>query len=142
MAAIITDDFRKNNIGRFIDDVSNSPAAGGREYYIGIGKTEPYPNQGDNLSVVEGAADFIVPNPVGSVLEKEDIKNNLITLKRIKNTDILRLVPQIKWKSGTVFKVYDRSDPSCFDASAQGGEQPAYALFTDADGNAKIYTDH
>lgn len=42
MAAIVTEDFRKNNIDRFFDDVFKTTASGGKNYYIGLGKTEPY----------------------------------------------------------------------------------------------------
>ena len=116
MAAIITDDFRKNNIERFIDDVSSnqSPNSTAVNYYIGIGKTDPWDR--DVNGRTEAETGFIVPLPDGSILEKADIKKNLMTLIKVDSTDILRLVPQIEYKTGSTYKVYDPTDTSCFDA--------------------------
>ena len=78
MAAIITDDFRKNNIERFIDDVSSnqSPNSTAVNYYIGIGKTDPWDR--DVNGRTEAETGFLVPLPDGSILEKADIKKNLM----------------------------------------------------------------
>ena len=138
MAAIITDDFRKNNIENFVTDVSNSPALGGRNYYIGIGKTDPYPNQGKSLSITELSNNFVPPPPNGSILEKEDVKRNLMTLVKIGENDVRRLIPQVEYRVGATYKVFDITDPTCFDKDADG-TLPCYALYTDGDGLTKLY---
>ena len=126
MAAIITDDFRKNNIDRFFNDVFSAPGAGGKNYYVGIGKTDPY--EADNENFLETVTAFNPPVPTGSVIEKEDIKKNLMTLIKVGTTDVKRLVPQIKFQIGRKFKVYNPSDPTCFDAANDGDFLPCYAL--------------
>ena len=138
MAAIITDDFRKNNIENFVTDVSNSPALGGRNYYIGIGKTDPYPNQGASLTITELSNNFVPPPPNGSILEKEDVKRNLMTLVKIGENDVRRLIPQVEYRVGATYKVFDITDPTCFDKDADG-TLPCYALYTDGDGLTKLY---
>ena len=139
MAAIITDDFRKNNIERFINDVSSnqSPASTAVDYYVGIGKTDPW--QRDATGLTEISPKFSIPNPSGSIIEKSDVKKNLITLKKIQSTDVLRLIPQVEYRLGEKYKVYDPTDPSCFDADQNAEELPCYALYLDGDGNSKLY---
>ena len=139
MAAIITDDFRKNNIERFIDDVSSSqsPNSTAVNYYVGIGKTDPWDRDANGRSETETG--FIVPLPDGSILEKADIKKNLMTLIKIDSTDVLRLVPQIEFRVGSTYKVYDPTDTSCFDADAQLDELPCFVMYTDSLGHSKLY---
>ena len=188
MAAIITDDFRKNNIENFIADVAKVPTplwtstatfaagdlakhngllyrskndsntgnnpndgtpdttnwevsttedTGGTDYYVGIGKTDPWLANANGT--VESDAAFIVPNPTGSILEKADVKKNLITLVKIGATDCLRLAPQVPFETGRIYKVFDPTDPTCFDADASQNTFPCYAMTQDAEGNRKIY---
>ena len=139
MAAIITDDFRKSNIERFIEDVSSSqsPASTAVNYYVGIGKTDPWDR--DDNGRTEAETGFIVPLPEGNILEKADIKKNLMTLMKIDATDVLRLVPQIEYKVGAVYKVYDPTNTSCFDADVNLQELPCYVLYTDNLGHSKLY---
>ena len=145
MAAIVTDDFRKNNIERFIDDVQKAPTptwsaslsvdpgglakhlgilyksktgtntatapasdstnwetatedTGGKDYFLGIGKTDPWLPNADNTPETDNA--FRVPNPTGSIIEKADIKKNLITLMKVEGTDCKRLIPQLQFETG------------------------------------------
>ena len=138
--AIITDDFRKNNLDVFFDDVFNSPSAStnpGKNYYIGIGKTDPWPD--DQFQNGELSTAFDPPEPLGSILEKSDVKKNLMTLKKIRPTDIMRVVPQVQYRAGIKFKRYDRTDPTCFDADEANDLFPCYAIYTDNDGNTKLY---
>ena len=189
MAAIITDDFRKNNIEKFIKDVANPPTTawshsntyaigdlakhnsvfyrnitgnngatssndpstdstnwvtiateddtGGKTYYLGIGKTETWLDNANGA--VETDSKFTVPFPTGSIIEKSDVKKNLITLIKVEATDCQRLVPQIEFQTGRKYKVYNPFDPTCFDTDAQLDEYPCYALYTDALGHRKIY---
>jgi hypothetical protein len=135
MAAIITDDFRKINIERFFNDVDLNHASGGKDYYIGIGKTDPYEN--DALGNTDSSDAFSPPTPIGSIIDKEDIKKNLMTLKLVKPADVKRMIPQVPFKIGSTYKVYNPFDPTCFDITEDF--QPCYALYTGADGRARIY---
>jgi len=136
MAAIITDEFRKNNIETFVKDVEDSPALDGHNYYLGIGKTDPWPAQG---GVTETSSDFEVRFPSGSIDEKDDIKNNLMTLIKIDSTDIHRLVPKVDFRIGEIYKIFDPTDPTCFDYDTVQNHLPCYATYTDTDGHTKIY---
>lgn len=136
MAAIITDDFRKINIDRFFDDVSKSHAAGGKDYYIGIGKTDPYEDDDAGVNEINEAS-FSPPTPVGSVIDKKDIKKNLMTLKLVEPADVKRMVPQIRFTVGTKYKVYNPFDPTCFDITDD--VMPCYVTYTGADNRARIY---
>ena len=137
MAAIVTEDFRKNNIDRFFDDVFKTTAEGGKNYYIGLGKTDPYEPDQSNLN--ESSAAFTPPTPTGSVIEKEDIKRNLMTLIKVESTDVRRLIPQVKFQTGQKYKVYNPADPTCFDSSAAEDLKPCYALYTGTDNISRIY---
>ena len=136
MAAIITDDFRKNNIERFFDDVFKTKAQGGTDYYLGIGKTDPYEDDESNNAETNDSA-FTPPTPTGSIVDKEDIKKNLMTLKLVEQNDIKRLIPQVPFSIGIKYKVYNPFDPTCFDITDD--VQPCYAVYTGADGKARIY---
>jgi len=137
MAAIITDDFRKNNIDRFFNDVFTAQGSGGKNYYVGIGKTDPY--EADTEGDLESVTAFDPPVPTGSVIEKDDVKKNLMTLIKVGTTDVKRLVPQIKFQIGRKFKVYNPSDPTCFDAANDGDFLPCYALYTGTDNVQRVY---
>jgi hypothetical protein len=137
MAAIVTEDFRKNNIDRFFDDVFKTTAAGGKNYYIGLGKTDPYDPDQENF--VESSSSFTPPTPSGSVVEKEDIKRNLMTLIKVESTDVRRLIPQVKFQTGQKYKVYNPADPTCFDSSASEDLKPCYVLYTGGDNISRIY---
>ena len=135
--AIITDDFRKNNLDVFFSDVFNSPGAGGKNYYIGIGKIDPW--EPDAALNSELNTSFDPPVPTGSILEKRDVRENLMTLKKIKPTDIHRVIPQVKYRTGIKYKRYDITDPSCFEVDDTNDLFPCYAIYTDNDGNTKLY---
>ena len=136
MAAIITDEFRENNIETFIRDVEDSPTLNGHNYYVGIGKTDPWqPISG----IEETSANFFPRFPNGSIDEKDDIKNNLMTLIKIDSTDVHRLIPKVQYRTSEIYKVYDPTDPTCFDYDSVQNHYPCYATYKDADGHTKLY---
>jgi hypothetical protein len=131
MAAIITDQMRKQNAANLIADIqagtSSSPATC---HYIGIGKSDPWENRTINgVSEAETSGLFEPPTPINSISEREDVKNNLIALSQIdpSTTGAIRLIPKVEWKTGRRYKVYDPYDPSCFNAS--NNFLPCYALY-------------
>ena len=136
MAAIITDQFRKNNIETFVKDISDSPAIGGHNYYVGIGKTDPYPTIG-NLK--DDNSNYPIPLPISSTISKDDVKNNLMTLIKVDGTDVKRLIPKVAYEFNKQYKVYDPSDPSCFDYNTDDTQLPCYVTYTDGDNHTKLY---
>jgi hypothetical protein len=127
MAAIITDDFRKQNAGRLYTDIldstnNNSPKL---QYYVGIGKSEPWDNDVNNRDENNGL--FVPPVPANSILERQDAKNNLISLAQVnQTTGAYRLIPKVTWSAGQKYQVYDKSNPECF--NTVGEFNPCYAL--------------
>lgn len=123
MAAIITDDFRKNTAQQIIDEI----AAGTNKYYIGIGKSDPWTDTATDEDVVG----FSPPLPDGSIREREETKNNLIGLLEVNRTS--RVIPRIEFQLGQIYKRYDPSDPTVFIPTVSGNNtlQPCYAVFQD-----------
>lgn len=147
MAAIITDDFRRNQARLLVNDIkasadsnfdspaSNSvestwPYRGNNRYAIGLGKADPWPNDSNNNP--EDNSGFIVPAPDGTIQEDHDIINNLFTLKDIASAGVKQMVAKNPWTSGRKYKVYDQTDDDMFYTT--GDLYPA--VVTDGD---KIY---
>jgi len=129
MAAIITDDFRRNQARLLVNDIkasadsnfdspaSNSvetswPYRGNNRYAIGLGKADTWAN--DANGVAEDATAFIIPAPDGTIQEDHDIINNLFTLKDIAGANVKQLIAKNAWTSGRKYKVYDQSDDDMF----------------------------
>ena len=109
MSAIITNQFRKNSRELFIDDFSTS------NYFIGIGKSEPWPTIN---GIEESNINYSVPLPTNTIVEKSDVLKNLISLLKVQET--FAVIPRNEWVSGRVYKVYDPSDPNIFNYETIG----------------------
>jgi hypothetical protein len=129
MAAIITDDFRKNLADRLIEEIADT-AGSSPNYYIGIGKSDPW----TDTAADEAVAGFAPSVPDGSIREKEEVKENLIGLVEVSRNS--RVIPRIEYQQGLIYKRYDVSDPTCFIPTVSGADnlQPCYAVYDD-----KIY---
>tara|TARA_R110001592_G_scaffold41037_5_gene134411 strand:+ start:10099 stop:11688 length:1590 start_codon:yes stop_codon:yes gene_type:complete len=132
MAAIITDDFRRNQARLLVNDIkasgdpafdstansssnsneSNWPYRGNNRYAIGLGKADKWPN--DASSNAEDNSSFIIPSPEGTSQENNDIISNLFTLKDIPSTNVKQLVAKNPWTTGRKYKVYDQTDDDMF----------------------------
>lgn len=124
MAAIITDDFRKNAAQLFIDDITS----GRGTYYMGIGKSDDYDSQS---GYSEDDASFVLPSPVSSKSEEINVLNNLTTINKVGPASAYRLVPRVNFSTGKVYKVYDPGDSNCFFADTSTGELPCYVMNSD-----------
>ena len=143
MAAIITDDFRRNQAELLVNDIkasletaynSGSPTSTMQDrhrtnsiYAIGLGKTDKWPN--DILSKTEDSLDFTISPPSGSQQEDADVINNLFTLKEVSSAGVNRLIAKNAWTSGRKYKVYDSSDNDCFYVT--GDVYPSYVTHND-----------
>lgn len=142
MAAIITDDFRRNQARLLVNDIkasadqkfdspatnsneSNWPYRGTNRYAVGLGKTDSWPDNAG--SVDEDAVNFVVPVPAGNRQEDEDIINNLFTLKDIGTAGAKQMIAKNPWTSGRKYKVYDSADNDAFYST--GDLYPCYVTY-------------
>ena len=125
MSAIITNQFRKNSRELFINDIGDSTTD---DYFIGIGKTEPWPTIN---GVDEDNINYTVPLPTNTLIEKEDTLKNLIALLKVQET--FSVVPRNEWRSGRIYKVYDPYDPNIFNFETIGSVAyyPCYMTHND-----------
>lgn len=123
MSAIITNQFRKNSRELFINDIGTN-----NDYFIGIGKSEPWPTINN---VEESALSYAVPLPTNTIVERSDVLKNLISLLKVEDT--YSVVPRNEWVSGRVYKVYDPTDPNIFNYETIGNTAyyPCYITHND-----------
>jgi len=146
MAAIITDDFRRNQAKLLVNDIKASADVAydatdltstmqdryrtNSNYAIGLGKTDSWAD--DINAASEDTLDFIIKTPDGTLQENEDVINNLFTLKELGATSVSQLIAKNTWTLGRKYKVYDGSDNDCFYVT--GDVYPAYVVH-----NGNIY---
>lgn len=147
MAAIITDDFRRNSATFLIKDIidknagstdDSSAEAGGFEYFVGIGKSDPWASiTSAGTTFTESDQNFPTPLPNGSVGESQEVLDNLIGAVAVKTTNALHVIPRINWVANRRYKRWNRNDADMFNVStniAGNTEYPCYAVYND-----KIY---
>ena len=104
MSAIITSNFRTLNANNLLGDVADTATS----LYIAIGKSDAWSS---SLSVtLDGAA----PTPADSLVEVNDLWQNLIALKRITSSDVINICPRHDWVSGNVYVAWDDTDSDIF----------------------------
>ena len=130
MSAIITPTFRRNAVSDFkagIDSVDNN-------YYIGIGRLIPWPNNiGNNSEIIsEGMSTFNEPLPQVTLAEEKDVRDELMTLVKVEESETM--IPKNLWSENTrrKYKRYDPTDPLTFEL--EGNLYPCITVSDD-----KIY---
>lgn len=113
MAAIITEQFRRNNAKILLNDIVQS------EYYVGIG-------QQDEWDDVELGA----PYPKGTYGDERRALEHLIGLFKVANNNSSLVIPKVDLESGTEYKVFDPQDPTCFYPDVNSGTRPCYAVLS------------
>ncbi len=145
MAAIITDDFRRNSATFLINDIIDKNAGsdddspeqdvGGFEYFVGIGKSDPWDSQTvGGSTLVETDQNFSTPLPNGSVSESQEVLDNLIGAVAVKTTNALHVIPKINWVATRRYKRWNKNDPDMFNVSTNSAgqtEYPCYAVYDD-----------
>lgn len=149
MAAIITDDFRRNSVEFLINDIIDKQAASSGagnpitdddstkdsdsqfEYFIGIGKSDPWDN--DSAGRSETNTNFSAPIPSGSIEDSQDVLDNIIGAVGIASTtasEVYYLIPRNNWTSGRRYKRWNIHDPDMFNISVVGGQTyyPCYTI--------------
>lgn len=127
MAAIITDDFRRNAAQLLVSDVTT----GGSNYYVGVGKSDAYDPDSAGLAETDGS--FSLPVPAASRAEELEVLNNLATLSKVGTNSAFRVMPRVYYQASKRYKVYDPNDANCFFAETIGGNEyePCYVINTD-----------
>lgn len=100
--AVVTDKLRLINCSNFINDVANG------EYYTFIGFPDAssfYPNWNSNR-----------PDPVDNYLYLNSYRDNILGVKKINSSDIVRVIPKIVWTSGKKYEMY-RHDYSVYNTT-------------------------
>ena len=90
--AIVTDKLKLLNCTNFINDVSNN------DYYIFIGLPNAqsfYPNW-----------DSSRPDPTDNFLYLNSYRDNILGVKKIISSDIIRVIPKITWSFGRTYDMY------------------------------------
>ena len=122
MAAIITNEFRKNSRENLVNDVVAS-----QNYFLGIGKSDPWPVD-DNLNSEESSL-YSVQLPQNTIAETRDAINNLQTLIKVQGT--YALMPRNEWVAGRRYKTYDPTDPNIFNLTIEDAVEmhPCYVSY-------------
>jgi hypothetical protein len=137
MAAIITSEFRKNSRELFINSIkgTNPSDATTDDYYVGLGKTDSWPDTTDSLGnqVTEYSRQFSAPLPVDNDINKTDVLKNLMILVSTKSTEVFNVIPRNNWAFDRIYKTYDPTDPKCFDYETIDGVAyyPCYVTSND-----------
>ena len=95
MAAIITEEFRKENANLLFNDLLS------KDYYIGIGNQHPW------FEEQVGA-----PYPLGTHEDQKRVLENLTGLYKVAGKSIM--IPNVELEPNVQYKVYDPLDPTCF----------------------------
>lgn len=117
MAAIITEQFRRNTKNLFSDDFATN------NYYIGIGQQDPW----DDVISANDAAPF----PNGTFGDEKRTLEHLTGLFKITSNNITNVIPKNPYDELSSYKVYDPFDPSCFYGCADTGLKPCYITVGD-----------
>ena len=120
MPAIISDQFRLMNAETFVKSfVSVGNTA--NNYYTFIGQ----PNSSNVQS--NGTSDWStnVPPPLDGFKEESEIKETILSLKKVTNDDVRRVVRKLTWKSGEVYEMY-RNDYSIYNLTPNTNASSLY----------------
>lgn len=120
MPAIISDRFRLMNAETFVKSfVSVGNTA--NVYYTFIGQ----PNSSDPQA--NGTLDWSsnVPPPLDGSKEENEIKETILSLKRITNDDVRRVVRKISWTEGNVYEMY-KNDYSIYNLTPTTNSSSLY----------------
>lgn len=120
MAAIVTNNFRRENAQEWVNKLTDIASAD--NYFVGFGKSDSWPDEA------------IPAIPSNTETENRDVLRNLIGLIRI-NTNATHstaksIVPRNEWATGRRYKAYDPADIDNFNSTTVGGDTiyPSYVI--------------
>ena len=124
MAKVNTNDSRTRNAQNLIE--SYNEANGDASAYLFIGKPQPWDN------------DAQPPQPSNNFKELYQVHNDMLSLKRINDTDVHMMIPRVSWTSGAVFDMY-RHDYSSTTPSFSGANNLFDAIYYVLSSNNYVY---
>jgi hypothetical protein len=119
MAAIITEQYRKNSAQTLIADVTENLEA---KYYVGLGKSDDWY---EKLSAGQEA-----PFPIGSASDARGVQHALTDIINVGPSNIKTVIPLVT-PSASKFKAYNPYDPTSFYPSTVGADTIKPAYFVD-----------
>jgi hypothetical protein len=111
MPAIISDQFRIMNAETFVKSLV-SIGSTANKYYTFIGQ----PNSLSPEAGGDPSWGISPPPPLDSFVYENNIKDTIITLKKILESDVSRVIRKEQWVSGTTYEMY-RNDYSAYNLS-------------------------
>ena len=111
MPAIISDQFRIMNAETFVKSLV-SIGSTANKYYTFIGQ----PNSLNLEAGGDPSWGISPPPPLDSFVYENNVKDTIITLKKILTSDVSRVIRKEQWTSGTTYEMY-RNDYSAYNLS-------------------------
>ena len=111
MPAIISDQFRIMNAETFVKSLV-SIGSTANQYYTFIGQ----PNSLNPEAGGDSTWQVSPPPPLDSFVYENNIKDTIITLKKILTSDVSRVIRKEQWVTGTTYEMY-RNDYSAYNLS-------------------------
>ena len=102
MSAIVNDKLRIINCTNFISDISSG------RYYIFLGLPNP--------TYFDTSWDSSPPNPTDNTLYNNSYRDNILGIKKINESDVVRVIRKIEWKTGKKYDMY-RHDYSVYNTA-------------------------
>lgn len=113
MAAIITEQFRRNNAKILLNDIIQS------EYFVGIGQQDTW----DDVEI--GA-----PYPKGTYGDERRALEHLVGLFKVSNNNSSLVIPKVDLEAGVEYKAFNPLDPTCFYPDVENAIKPCYAVLS------------
>ena len=120
MATVKTNDLRTKNTEMFIESFNEDNG------YMFIGRSTPWPN------------DEEPPVPTNNLEEYYEVHDEMLSLKRVMESDVHFMIPHVKWISGTTFDMY-RHDYSEKRRAHSGANNLYDAIFYCLSSNNHVY---
>jgi hypothetical protein len=111
MPAIISDQFRIMNAETFVKSLISIGSTADK-YYTFIGQ----PNSLNPEAGGDSTWQVSPPPPLDSFVYENKIKDTIITLKKISESDVSRVIRKVQWTSGTTYEMY-RNDYDAYNVS-------------------------
>jgi hypothetical protein len=127
MATIKTNDMRVQDASNLIKDITDNP------YYFFIGKPTAWSDPNNSLITESNP-----PKPENSVSFFSSVMHEIMSLKKISETNVVHLVNRNVWTTGTVYDMY-RHDYSSRISASSGSTDLAGALFYVINSQNSVY---
>ena len=117
MAAIITEQFRRNSAENLESDITSN------SYYVGIGQQDAW----DDVTGTSASS----PYPVGTFSDQQRVLDHITGLFKINSNNLSRVIPRNDLAVSTKYKAFDPLDPTCFYTDTTNDIKPCYVMVGD-----------